>query len=612
MATTNPTGLRIPEQAPPSGNSFFLDDKKLAAWARELPVANVGETARKLFQTLRSFNKTELESSKRILCAEQLREPLGYVSSNLNKHYTGVRFPLSEKAHKIANLNRELHSGMATAYKAAIVDLLMESRGSPDTTQLTLAIHRCISYLSRVILLSVLVYDSYPKRTWRELHTLHRLASRYGIGSYTIEDKLETSAIRSNIDEMYRRCLLFSLSSPYKMRQRENLQLFDTLLEWSRYTLIRPYDDAPEEYTITIHQDADLAPTHETRIEQTDSKYLQILDVTPLLSSLRDLFIDKADEAPSLYGTKELSKSLIRQLLMLWSKAQKRAFVRTKLNFELRVAVGLRSVYKLIMLGDEPIQADDKSVEDGTWIETQFAQGGELKVSEHFTLMPMDVAAYNPRRGDFEEFGPNSTEYSSFELPQEDEVKIWEDNEKSQLDNATSLFHTINESAGGYCLDWRGKKIPKIQVGELIGVQSAMSATQFGVGIVRWMRSSDQDSMRVGVQMIAPNALAITAADPEHKTKKSDECLLLPEVGTSGQPTSFICAAQAFDIGRIVSIDNGEESKDIKLTRLLESSGSISQYQFIYLDDAAAASEDEKDDETGNDSDFDSLWSTLT
>ncbi|MES9994249.1 MAG: hypothetical protein ABW098_20050 [Candidatus Thiodiazotropha sp.] len=610
MATTNPTGLRIPEQAPASGNSYFLDEKQLAKWAKELPVANVGETSRKLFQTLRSFNKTELASAKRILCTEQLRQPLSYVSSNLNKHYMGVRFPLSEKAHKIASLNRELHSGMATAYKAAIVDLLMESNGKVDKNQLTLAIHRCISYLSRVILLSVVVYDSYPKRTWRELHTLHRLASRYGLGSFTIEDNLETSAARSSIDEMYRRCLLFSLSSPYKMRQLENLQLFDTLLEWGRYTLIRPYDDAPEEYTITIHQNADMAPSHETRIEQNDTKYLQILDVSPLLSSLRDLFIDNAEESPTLYGTNELSKNLIRQLIMLWSKAQKRAFVRTKLNFELRIAVGIRSVFKLIMLGDEPTQTEDKSVEDGTWIETQFAHGSELKVSEHFSLMPMDVAAYNPRRGDFEEFGPNSTEFSSFEAPNEDEIKIWEDNDKSQIDTATSLFHTINESAGGYCLDWRGNKIPKIQVGELIGVQSAMSASQFGVGIVRWMRSSEQDSMKVGVQMIAPNALAITATGPDHKEKTSDECLLLPEVGTSGQPTSFICAAQAFEVGKVVSISDGENSKKIKLTRLLESSGSISQFQFIYLDDPAAAGE--KDDESGDDSDFDSLWSTLT
>ena len=610
MATTNPTGLRVPEQKRPSGNPIFLDDKKLAKWASELPVANVGETARKLFQTLREFNRSQVESNQRIRSTEQLRESLSYVSANLNKHYLGVRFPLSDKAHKIANLNRELHSGMATAYKAAIIDLLMESNGSPNQDQMTLAIHRCISYLSRVILLSVVVYDAYPKRTWHDLHILHRLASRYALGSYTIEDDLEPIATRSSIDEVYRRCLLFSLSSPYKMRQKENIQIFDALLEWSRYTLIYTYDDAPEDNTITIRQDTDLAPSHESRIENIDSKYLLIMDVSPLLTGLRDLFIDTSDSSISLSGADDFNKSLIRQLIMLWSKAQKRAFVRTKLNFELRIAVGLRSVYKLITLGDEQESTDDQAKDDGTWIETQFAHGNELKVSEHFSLMPMDVASYNPRRGDFEEFGPNSTDFSSFETPPESGIKIWEDQDKSQLDSATNLFHTINESAGGYCLDWRGKKIPKIQVGELIGVQSAMSASQFGVGIVRWMRSSDNDSMKVGIQMIAPNALAIIAAGNEQKAHNKEECLLLPEVGTSGQPTSFICSAQTFELGKVLLINDGENSQEIKLTRLLESSGSISQYQFIYLDDSST--EDENENEDDNDSDFESLWSTLT
>jgi hypothetical protein len=609
MAKTNPTGLRIPEQKPPSGNPFFLDEKKLTNWAKELPVANVGETARKLFQTLRSFNKTTIRSSQRIRSAERLREPLNYVSDTLNKHYLGVRFPLSGKAHKIANLNRELHSGIATAYKAAIVDHLLESKGIPDKSQLTLAIHRCMSYLSRVILFSVVVYDAYPKRTWQELHILHRLAKRYNLGAYTIEDELASNTSRSSIDEMYRRCLLFSLSSPYKMRQRENIQLFDALLEWSRHTLIYPYDEAPDYNTITIRQDTDLAPSHETRIEQTDSKYLLILDVSPLLSGLRDLFVDTPESSLTLPGVDELNKSLLRQLIMLWSKAQKRAFVRTKLNFELRIAVGLRSVYKLIMLGDEPSPDDASSNDDGTWIETQFAQGNDLKVSEHFSLMPMDVAAYNPRRGDFEEFGPNSTDFSSFEMPLESEVKIWEDNNKLQLVNTTSLFHTINESAGGYCLDWRGTKIPKIQVGELIGVQSAMSASQFGVGIVRWMRSSGNDSMKVGIQMIAPNAMAITAMVADETTNK-EECLLLPEVGTSGQPTSFICASHAFDLGKVLLVNDGENDRQIKLTRILESTGSISQYQFIYLDSASTTPDSDNDDD--HDSEFDGLWSTLS
>ena len=573
-------------------------------------MANVGETSRQLFQSLRAFNRTRLPGKQRLQSIENFREPLAYVATNLNKHYLGTRFPLSDKAHKIANLNRELHSGMATAYKAAIVDLLTSHQGNVDLPLLTLAIHRCIGYLSRVILQSVVVYDPYPKRTWQELHVLHRLARRYHIGSDQVTDQLEPHAKQSTIDENYRRCLLFSLASPYKMRQKENIQIFDTLLEWSRYASFHTYEDAPEDSSITIRQDTDLAPSHEARGHDPDTKYLLVLDATQLLSRLREQFNDTPEEHQTLFGIDELDKGVIRQLIMLWSKAQKRAFVRTKLNFELRIAVGLRSVYKLITLGDAPSStSEEKHEDDGTWIETQFAHGNELHVTPRFSLQPLDIASYNPRRGDFEEFGPNSTDYS--EMAAEPEIEIWQDDKEQQLDDTTNLFNTINESAGGYCLDWRGKQIPKIQVGELIGVQSAMAASQFGVGMVRWMRSADSESMQVGVQMIAPNALAVTARLAEQKTNKQEKCLLLPEVGTSGQPTSFICPSYPFSLGKKLLINDGENTQEIKLTRLLESSGSISQFQFVHLDDKGASISKDENDDFDDDSDYESLWSTL-
>ncbi|MET0067970.1 MAG: hypothetical protein ABW076_16620 [Candidatus Thiodiazotropha sp.] len=611
MATPNPIGLRVPEQVPPNGEPFYLSDKQVAAWAKDLPMANIGETSRQIFQSLREFNRTAMSPGQRLQSLECFRDPLAYVSANLNKHYMGSRFPLSEKAHKIANLNRELHSGMATGYKAVVVDLLTNHPGAgPDLDLLTLAIHRGINYLSRVILLSVLVYDPYPKHTWQELHVLHRLARRYEINSRSVDDDQEAHTSSSSIDDNYCRCLLFSLASPYKMRQKENLKIFDSLLAWSQFAGFFPLHEAPEDASIIIRQDTDLAPSHEQRVTDSETKYLQVLDASQLLSELREQFSESAEEHSALLGLDELDKGVIRQMIMLWSKAQKRAFVRTKLNFELRIAVGLKSVYKLINLGDIPSSSrTEKEPDEGTWIETQFAHGNDMHVTTRFSLQPLDIASYNPRRGNFEEFGPNSIDHS--EISEEAGLDIWQDDKDPTVDKSTNLFNTINESAGGYCLDWRGKQIPKIQVGELIGVQSAMSASKFGVGMVRWMRSADEESMQVGIQMIAPNALAVTARLADIKAQKMEKCLLLPEVGTSGQPTSLICPSYPFTLGKRLLINDGENSQEIKLTRLLESTGSVSQFQFAHLDEKTRKPEKTRTNDPDEDSDFESLWSTL-
>jgi hypothetical protein len=609
MVNINRIGLRIPDQLPAKGKPFFLNDKELSGWVEQLPIANVGETSKQIFRALREFNRTLVPSKRRLQSVDFFHQPLSYIATNLSKHYMGSGFPLSEKAYKIAGLNRELHSGMATAYKSAIIDLLMESQGKPDRKQLVQAIHRCMSYLSRAILLSVLVYDPYPKRIWRELHVLHRLASRYGVASIQVDDPLDNQGRSSTIDESYRRCILFSLASPYKMRQKDNLMVFDTLLEWSHLAKVHSYDNAPEETTIIIRQDSDLAPSHETSVAEAENKYLLKMDASDLIVQLREQFSDSQPETSRLQGISALDTGLVRQLIKLWSKAQKRAFVRTKLNFELRIAVGLRSIHQLISLGNEPEKPSEKQEEEGTWIESAFAEGrNHLKISPHFSLMPMESNNYNPRRGDFEEFGPNSRDFDTLEEPVS---QIWDEEPSKLAESATNTFKTINESAGGYCLDWSGEQIPKIQVGELIGVQSAMSANQFGVGMVRWMRRTADERLQVGVQMIAPNAIAVSAREERNKRGESYDCLLLPEVGTSGQPTSFICPSYPFTLGNQLQVNEGENLREIKLTRLLEASGAISQFQFVYLDHNDLPDQDESEEGFGDDTDFDNLWSTL-
>ncbi len=607
MININRIGLRIPDQQPAQGNPFFLSDKSLSDWVEHLPVASVGETSRQIFKGLREFNRTLIPSKRRLQSMEFFRKPLGEIAKSLSKHYMNRGFPLSDKAYKIAVLNRELHSGMATAYKSAIIDLLVESQGKPDRKPLVQAIHACMSYLSQAILLSVLVYDPYPKRIWRELHVLHRLAARYGVEASKLADPIGNQWVAS-IDELYRRSMLFSLASPYKMRQKDNQLIFDTLIKWSHLAKIHTHDNAPEESSIIIRQDTDLAPSHETTASDADNKYLLKLDISDLIVNLREQFSDQPQAGSKLTDIDSFDQGLIRQLIKLWSKAQKRAFVRTKLNFELRIAVGLRSIHKLISLGSEPASPKEEQQDEGTWIETAFASGNELKVSPHFSLMPMDSGSFNPRRGDFEEFGPNSRDFDSLEEPVS---VIWEENQDKLEMPETNTFKTINESAGGYCLDWSGEQIPKIQVGELIGVQSAMSAHQFGVGIVRWMRRATDDRLQVGVQMIAPNAISVTARQEKNKQAESHDCLLLPEVGTSGQPTSFICPSYPFELGNQLEVNEGENLREIKLTRLLESSGAIAQYQFVYLDHNDLPDQDDSDEGFGEDTDFDNLWSTL-
>jgi hypothetical protein len=606
MTTKNRIGLRIPAQSPPHGKAIFLSEKETAEWVDGLPLANIGETSRQIYQTLHEHNRTLIPYKKRFLSTELLRQPIEYVGTNLQKHYVNVGFPLSEKAHKVAMLNRELHNALATAYKSIVVDIVVANHGKSDYRLLSTAIHRAIHHLSKMMLLSVLVYEPYPTNTWFELHVLHRLACRYHLESQNVEDLLETSDDRSSIDEIYRRAALFCLSSPYKIRQRENIVIFEALLDWARYTRLYDPSETPLETSIVLKRDEDSPPTHTALHSEFDSSHVKKMDVSRLIEQLREQF-DDAKPQQKLSGADTLEKNLLRQLIYLWSSEQKRTFVRTKLNFELRIAVGLNRIYQLVFQGeDKPVEEPQKTEDQDTdWINKKYRENKLFDISARFTLEPVE-ADDKPavRRRDFEAFGPNSYDDSA-ELP-EPAAPIWQSPQQPHQPQPTFRCKTLNESAGGYCLDWKGSQTPKILVGELIGVQSSLVKNQFGLGLVRWMKKSPQQSLQVGIQMIAPNAQAILAKQGNHGHSTVQECLLLPEVGTSGQPSSFICPSVPFHVGDRLVLENGDSSREIKLTRLLESSGSISQFQFIYTDQQTVQTEDPTEE-----GDFDNLWSTL-
>jgi hypothetical protein len=161
-------------------------------------------------------------------------------------------------------------------------------------------------------------------------------------------------------------------------------------------------------------------------------------------------------------------------------------------------------------------------------------------------------------------------------------------------------------------VDWHGKQAPKILVGEVIGIQSSMPSHQFGIGLVRWLKSNPNERMQVGLQMLAPDAVAVKVRNSDQTEQPAYKCLLLPEVGSSGQPISLVCPAFPFKVGDLLTIDDRTNERKVKLTRLLESSGSIYQFQFIYLDQPESDGRPEVDDAgIAKHMDFDNLWSTI-
>ncbi|MES9844210.1 MAG: hypothetical protein ABW162_14365 [Candidatus Sedimenticola sp. PURPLELP] len=603
MDTQEKIGLIIPERSKAQKNNFLTKPEEVKSWVSNLPIANIGETSRQVFKTLVKFNRIEMPSATRIKVAEMFRQPVDYLTSNLRKYYFDASFPLAAKNRKIAVLNRELYTELAIAYK-----IFLETAGSDrrDQKLAVIAIHRAIRHLCQVVYQSAVIYDPYPDNTWRELHRLYALAEQSGYQDLPVKDNDE-KATPSTISRLYKEILLFAISSPYRVRQREIDQIYSQLPEWSQQiTLEMPEGLSSRKNLFITHLWSDEPPSHIELHDREPSQRCRQFDTSELLSRMQEIF----SETPNGSNTEsrsghQISQNLARHLMLSFTEAPQREFVRTRLNFQLKVAVGINTIHSLISTigAEEPVRPTESSPDASDWLDDQHVGNPGYKDAfytlneEKFTLSAEQV----PLLSDTEMTTPPAIE-ESHHL---DDMPSW----ASKQDDSANTFSctTINESAGGYCISWNGNDAPHIKIGEVIGIQSASNSKLFSIGVSRWMRNTPDGGMQLGVAIMAPSCAAVFVRikDADHSRQSG---LLLPEMKASELPASLILPTLPFKEGHILWLDEGTGETEVRLTRRLETSGAFARYQYAYLDEQNRDSDNE---DQSDGSDFDNIWSML-
>lgn len=332
-----------------------------------------------------------------------------------------------------------------------------------------------------------------------------------------------------------------------------------------------------------------------------------MLNSQKLVQSLRETFDNLPQEQRSSQispTSKQPSAHLLRQLIQVLSSAPKREFVRTKLNFELKIAVGITATHALLTpsIEQEDTPAEASSETELDWLDQP--DGTRLNKSL-YTLSEQKLTLDG-----FDESIQETIVASSFDEPGFGQrgIPTWA---TSQAEHSFETFacKTINESAGGYCINWQGFNAPKIKLGEVIGIQSATNKNQFGIGISRWMKNVPGQGLQLGMEMVSPNATAVEVdqLNSENPSGIPQKGLLLPELKSSGRPVSMILPTLPFKVDDIVMVKSGSSKRKAKLIRLLETTGAFSHFQFNYLNLLPG----EENKQKNSDEDFDNIWSML-
>lgn len=539
--------LQLNPLSPPGPDSFNLQPKAVKAWLAGLPMANSGEAGRLLYGALREVNSLDVPINQRFEFLEALRRPVRLIVQSLDRHYVGIPFPLPATNRRIADLAKAFHKEMAVGYTLA-ADKLTQLRGVQALTHrpmLVTAVYRALLYRSRVLVKAFQIYAPYPQLLWREMHELYNFARLEGISKKMVEDP-ENALVKSrSIEELYKQALLLALSNPYRLRQGDVLKVCNALELWSSYCRLTPVEhpDRQPQGLFAIHLESDEQPTYLDNNSASAGGLTSVLDTTALGGLLReqDAYLNGDQAKPSKSVRKALPpnfpKDLLHRVMLSWGMMVSRGFSRLSTHSDAKVdlALGLSAIFVFT--------------------------GGD----EESLLEPVS----------------DSTELSSNTLVD------WAGSAIPRIEHSTHCCQILDESAGGYRLSWCEKNDLRVQVGELLGIRMQADdpngeEARWTLGVVRWMRAQNKDSMEIGVQMLSPSIKPVTArvCNAEGRCGEHQACLLLPPKEGSSEVETLITPSFFHNFANRLLLMEGGRKRVVSLTRTIENTGAFAQFEF--------------------------------
>ena len=598
---SQPLLLRVPTPDC-QGLSFCEPDARaLKAWLAGLPKANLGETARLLYQAMRELIQLRTPTQNRLQLLELMRPEIHFICRQLERSYLlNQPVVLGERARKVASLCQALQSHLATGYKM-ITARLAPQAARERVPLLTIVLQRAIHSLCAVLTRSTQLYSPPPEGLWLELHQLYIIAVEHGVQKTLVRDDLAHGAAGLSAERCYIVALLLGAARCNQLRQQNIAQLAQALESWSALVRLQPAQHSSSLLVLSPRLDG--PPRYRSMVRYEDLPLQLGIDPQALVNALQaHLQGGSASAAAELAIPAGLSADLLQHLCSAWGNASERSFQRMPAKGSLQLCLGMSALHYHLA---------------GQRAFGELLQRPEGTLSASFKLnnAAPDVWAVAFDAQPVNEVGVLPSDSIEFVRP----IKTEEPQATQPSPENTFPIHEVqlvNQSPGGYCLAWPGETPAQLQAGELLGLRNNTEES-WSVAVVRWVRQVRGSGPQVGIELIAPQAQPC-GLRLLRKTDQGSEylrALLLPEISVISRPATLIVPRLPFQEGHKVMINQDGTEHRALLRRRQGGSSSYNQfeYQLVAL---AAAPQGTPVTTWGTQGpaageDFDSLWKSL-
>jgi hypothetical protein len=598
--------LKLPEQDLQVLTVGSDQPKKLKAWVDELPLVNMGETSRQLYQFIQELNRLQIGTPQRLQLLEVVRPVIEHVCSSLGKHYLNQSLVLPEKARRVASLAQALQNHLAGGYKMVAVRQLKRLRERDGKANLALAIHRAMTALTETLVRSYQLYFPTPRHLWLEMHQLYLLAEMHGVQDMEVADAEFRDIESSSVADAYARVLLLATAKPNQLRQQEIAVLYRATEEWSGYVEIKHAWDEDDLFVFDLQQDR--APTYRTHVSVAgaESRYI---DSRLLIGKLGQVAAGTTPEG--FHVPKGINDNLLAHLQQAWGALTERSFKRVGQTGDVDLSLGLNALhlhlaggmeFERVLKGDRLEVLADGAGENPFLINKQ-AGGSPRPGMQDDDAWSRAFDGGSHRMSN--DLAVDTIDFSHITSAMKQAAE--------QNQSTAKLEHLscqkVNASPGGYCLQWQGEAPAQMRTGEILGVRE-IGQNEWAIGVVRWVKQLAQQGAQFGVELLAPRAMPV-GARVIRKTGDAGtfmRALVLPALHAIGQPATLLVPSVGFQSGAKVEMAVAGESQRIVLGRKVNSTASFGQYEYRQGQGGTAAP-DAEEREGGED--FDSIWSSL-
>ncbi|AOE49284.1 hypothetical protein [Kangiella sediminilitoris] len=561
--------------------------KEAKHWIEMLPVADMGETASKIFHYLYDLNQSPLEPKNRLQILESVKPTCLNILNSLATVYIHSPLKYSQKLQSASELVHAISSEIVFGFNTVIEDLCSNPADLEkyQKTILPAACANSLQFQGYIQLQRYQLYKTVGSKLWVQQNIIFKLSLKYEL----LEHKLrKDSAPLGSIKKQLLINLMLPVSAPYQLKHGEINEVYNSLETLADLAEIRL--DGTHGCLFAYLPDSDIAPQPANSIEEDDQTVIG-LDLQEPTKALEQNLKNESQGFFSRFKKKapdfELEPDLIEHLITHWSKILNRNFIRMNSKASTQVCVGLAASHHFLI---EKLGKD---------VQERFFGGKKTKTRN---LEPQSLELDQDEGDSQHSFvwktrgnvtgltGEESKDaFASIYKPptKADKQHTKEDKPFKNITTKTNYQWTSgvvrDVSPAGFCLAFEKAPSTHAEANELITVKNIKDhKEQYNLGMIRWNRWHKSSLFLIGVETIAPQAIPVRVTlDWDYaKPAYHHNGLLLPEMPNVGIDATIILPPLGYRSGQTVAIMTPEDEFKLELNRKVIETDNFIQFRF--------------------------------